>query len=334
MSAFRIRWVGIWVLPLLVCCGGGSSAVQSGDAVVEETQQAGADLKLTPDLAADVQSSEIPTKPGSYELVLLHDGFSRSYRLLISSEPAPGTVVPLLIGLHGGGGSVAGFAREAAAFLKLAQDAGWIVALPQGLPGTSSEETGWWSAIHCCDIAFDSGIDDVGFVVNLIERLEAALPIDPKHVVLVGLGNGGMLAQRLAAEKSVLFSNVVSVNGTPGGKPNPGAKQLMVTPQGSVNQVFVHGNQGGEILVGDAPTGSNGPQHIDWRSAQLFWGKDAYNCLNTFERARYVTDAGAADYWVWSSCQTAILLFLTIDGLGYQWPTTSASGGWPAEAEI
>ena len=57
----------------------------------------------------------------------------------------------------------------------------------------------------------DQEIDDVAFVIDLLNELKSVYNIDKNKIYAVGMSNGGIFCQRLAAEQSQYFTAVASV---------------------------------------------------------------------------------------------------------------------------
>lgn len=126
--------------------------------------------------------------------VLEHAGRQREYTLVL---PA-GEARPLVLALHGGGGSASQF-ESTSLLTPKAEAAGYAVAYLDGTGGALlSIQT--WNAGACCGQARDNGVDDVGFVRALIDDLVARYPIDRRRVFATGHSNGGMMSYRLACE--------------------------------------------------------------------------------------------------------------------------------------
>jgi polyhydroxybutyrate depolymerase len=86
---------------------------------------------------------------------------------------------------------------------------GFIVVYPQGLNQS-------WNAGACCGQSAMTGVDDVQFVSDLIDALEAQLCVDAKRVFATGMSNGGFLSHRLACELSNRVAAVAPVAGVLG----------------------------------------------------------------------------------------------------------------------
>jgi len=144
-------------------------------------------------------------------------GTDRSYVMHLP-DPLPNKPLPLVVMLHGGGGS----ARDAAkmtSFDAVADRAGFIVVYPDGsdksrpllnMLGKPGFLT--WNAGGCCGYARDNNVDDVGFIRALVQAVIKDNGADPKQVYATGISNGGMMAYRLACEASDIFAAVAPVS--------------------------------------------------------------------------------------------------------------------------
>src|SRR5690349_9751260 len=106
-----------------------------------------------------------------------HGGVERPYRVVAPARVL-GTSAPLVLALHGGGGVPRGMAlmtRFDAAALR----EGFVVAYPAGLDRS-------WNAGACCGPAARGGVDDVGFVVALIDRFVERLGVDERRIFVTG----------------------------------------------------------------------------------------------------------------------------------------------------
>ncbi len=112
--------------------------------------------------------------------------------------------------LHGAGSDAARFEAKTG-FDQLADEDRFIVVYPDGIALGSTRT---WNAGRCCAPASAAGVDDVAFVVALLDRLETTYPVDVRRVYVVGHSNGAMLAQRLGCEESRRFVAVASVAGS------------------------------------------------------------------------------------------------------------------------
>jgi polyhydroxybutyrate depolymerase len=94
----------------------------------------------------------------------------------------------------------------------LADDTGVLVVYPDGVAGPGGVRT--WNAGGCCGYAVAAGIDDVGFVAALLDRVGERLCVDERRVFAAGMSNGAMLAYRLACALSPRVAAIGVVAGS------------------------------------------------------------------------------------------------------------------------
>lgn len=127
------------------------------------------------------------------------DGRSRTYLVNLPPSYYDSSGFPLVIALHGLGGSAAQFERDYH-FSDKANASGFIAVYPEGVQSSGVLGLRSWNAGTCCDFSMYNGIDDVKFISLLIDKLAGTYKINPKRVYITGMSNGGMLAYRLACE--------------------------------------------------------------------------------------------------------------------------------------
>jgi polyhydroxybutyrate depolymerase len=136
---------------------------------------------------------------------LIHQGIRRTFLVHIPEKLSERQTVPLVIVLHGGGGSPAAVARLTG-FSKLADAAGFIVVYPQAV------NRHWNDGRNVTRFrAHREKIDDSGFIAALIDTLSRRLKIDPARIYACGISNGGMMCQRLGIELSHRLAAIATV---------------------------------------------------------------------------------------------------------------------------
>lgn len=132
---------------------------------------------------------------------ILSGGVERSFLIQLPSGYVKNNTAkyPLVIALHGGGGSGRQFAVSSGLGEK-AEKEHFIVVFPDGVkrPGTIGLRT--WNAGGCCGYAAYSAINDVLFISEMIDYLSANYNVNARRVYVTGHSNGGMMAYRLACE--------------------------------------------------------------------------------------------------------------------------------------
>ena len=117
---------------------------------------------------------------------------------------------PLLLVLHGGSGTGEAMVRlTRGRFEALADRDGFVVACPQGVGRSWNDgRSGLPSR------ATREGVDDVGFVHDLIAELARRYPVDRRRVFVAGISNGAMMAMRLACALPGELRGVAAVAGS------------------------------------------------------------------------------------------------------------------------
>ena len=155
------------------------------------------------------------------------------------------------------------------------------------------------------------GVDDVGFIAALIERLARELALDRKRIYLTGFSNGGSLAFRLGAELGEVVAAIAAVAGHCWIDPPrlTGLPPLLHIAGGAdpLNPL-----EGGEV---ETPWGHS-EYHPPVRRSVERWASAA-GCGACTDRT---DDAGVA----WTECgegaRIAAARLAVVPGLGHVWP--------------
>jgi len=151
-------------------------------------------------------------------------GLQRTYLLHVP----PGLRQPagLVINLHGAGMNgpqQAGLTGYNA----VADRYGFVVAYPDGIDAS-------WADGRGASIPDRQGVDDVGFLATLIERLSRDFGIAPGRAFVTGMSAGAFMANRLVCDRADLVSAAAPVAGTLGAG-------LPCAPSRPVSVMAVHG---------------------------------------------------------------------------------------------
>ena len=145
---------------------------------------------------------------GNYRWTLEHDGRERTYIVHVPGGFEPGKAAPLVLALHGGGGS-GDRTDDLMKLTPVADREHFVVAFPDGIGHNWNDgRKDGGSEAH------EKDIDDVGFLRGLIDELSSKLPIDPKRVYAMGISNGAMMSGRLACDLSDRIAAVGLVAGS------------------------------------------------------------------------------------------------------------------------
>jgi polyhydroxybutyrate depolymerase len=201
---------------------GGAEPVDStvGDAGVPESSAAEA--------TSSVVCPDASLVPGDYVQTLTIDGGVRSYNVHVPPGLSPSAPAPLVFAFHGGGENAwqfEGFTHihdksDSSGFVLVEAD-GTPALGPSALP-PASPDAGLvlevWNAGNCCEYAAEvnGNVDDVGFVSQVLDSVQAQMCVDAKRVFATGFSNGGMLSHRLACQLSDRIASIVAVSGGSG----------------------------------------------------------------------------------------------------------------------
>jgi polyhydroxybutyrate depolymerase len=133
---------------------------------------------------------------------------ARPIEVLLPPGHDPQVPAPLLIALHGFASDAAGV-ESAYRLGPAAAAAGAVYVRPQGTQNAQGARF-WNAGAACCDFE-GSGVDDVAYVLAVIDAVTATMAID--RVVLFGYSNGGFLAHRLACAHGARLDALVVVAG-------------------------------------------------------------------------------------------------------------------------
>ncbi|RVT99231.1 hypothetical protein EOD42_03785 [Rhodovarius crocodyli] len=176
-------------------------------------------------LLAATLSACAMTPPAPAERVLAS---GRNY-LLLDARRGLGPA-PLVVALHGGGGSASFMMQR---WADTAREQGFILAVPNGtgrMPGA-----GTWNASGCCGEAQGQRVDDIAFINQVIADAVGAAQVDQSRIFVVGFSNGGMLAHRIAIAEGRRLAGVAVVAGGMFGDEAPA--------QAPVPMMMIHGRR-------------------------------------------------------------------------------------------
>lgn len=248
------------------------------------------------------------------------DGYAHDYTLYV-----PQTVVaddeglPLVISLHGGGGTPQTFA----AFTQMrahADEHGYALLEAEGFNGT-------WNAGSCCATANTAAVDHVEVIKRMVDAVGDAVPLNRSRVYAAGHSNGGMMAYRLACEGSEWIAAIAAVSAFMMDKNynrSPPQTIYACDPQRAVPILHIHGLADScAPFEGGLSTGPAGGMRPAVRDNLAFWAQN--NACFTAPSGAYFTN-GAARCERYGSCVSGAPVELcTIDGGGHVWPGTGAN---------
>lgn len=264
------------------------------------------------------------TVPGDYRYTLEHGGRQRQYRIHVPATYRPEVPAPLLLALHGGGGSMDHMGQDDNyGLLSFAARSGQVLVLPNGVSRLRSGMLATWNAGNCCGRARDEAVDDVAFIREVVERVQRQLAIDPRRIRATGMSNGAMMAYRLACELPDLFSAVVAVAGTDNTRACPAGRPVSV--------LHIHARNDSHVLYegGAGPDAVDRALITDFRSVPgtVAQWVTRNQCAPT---PRRVLDREGARCELYAPCAGGAQVQLCVtDAGGHSWPGGSKRRGEP-----
>jgi polyhydroxybutyrate depolymerase len=210
-------------------------------------------------------------------------GVTRTYVLHLPAGFQMGTG-SLVVVLHGSGQNAAGI-EDLSQFRVKADAAGFAVAFPEGLVQNSTEPE--WS------FYYNNFVDDIGFLRQLIAKLQADLQVPIGRTYVTGISAGGLMTHRVGIELSNQISAIAVVSGAVAANPgdSPSHPSLPQSPAGPVSVLILHGDQDAKVPYcgGISTTG-----HANFSSQEEtfnYWTAAAANNCSSFDTALPLCDA-------------------------------------------
>ncbi|MEP7199750.1 MAG: PHB depolymerase family esterase [Chloroflexota bacterium] len=292
------RWLCAVVLVLLVCfstaCGPvAPTATALFNATPSATTAPISAATLTPRPTVNLSGGPSSLPPQPRITVVLRDvdgaltveGSVRTYWLHLPPPLAPQTTLPLVLVLHGIGGTA--YNMLLTTQMNLTADANqFIVAY---LDGSGSPQT--WHAD-------ERDTNDVAFVRQLIVDLPKTYRVDPRQIFVVGYDSGATLAYRLALELPGQFAGLAAIAGA--------MSDPLPAPSRPVAVLAVNS-------VGDPQT-----PYERAKQSVTFWAQ-ANGCAPTPQRQT----VGGNMRDIYTGCgNNASVVFYSLTGNAHAWPPT------------
>lgn len=264
---------------------------------------------------------EIPDPPvGTYRVrtETFHHAFRRTFLLHIPPNYHAEERLPLVIVIHGAFSNGKQTETETG-FSALADKERFLVAYPEGIGLFGFFQH--WNAGHCCGKAADDGVDDVGFIAEVISAVRGKFSVDPSRIYLAGMSNGGMLTYRFASERGEDLAAVAVVSGAIGSSVD-GEKPRCFLPDTlhDVSLIVFHGSEDKIIPAYDTNRSRTRGKRLFLPAA---YGAEFWSAANGCEPepGKEVFDHGAVQRLVWNGCRGGgSVEFYLLSGWGHQWP--------------
>lgn len=165
---------------------------------------------LATDIACTQKNVTAPAPGRKVSGTIMHGGLKRSYHLYVPALYDSRYPIPLVIALHGGGGT--GQRMDKLTGLNaLADHHGFLAIYPDAV------DKHWNDGRNLTNYRSQrENVDDVGFVSALIDTIAKQYTVDRKRVYVTGASNGAMMSFRLACELTEKITAIAPVIGSLG----------------------------------------------------------------------------------------------------------------------
>lgn len=230
-----------------------------------------------------------------------YDGERRTFLVHVPPSYSDDQPTSLIVALHGGVGSAKNV-EEQSGLAEFSDEAGFILCSPNGYKRA-------WNAGWCCGKASETGIDDVGFISALIDKMLADYAIDPDRVYITGMSNGAFMSYRLACELSEKIAAIAPVAGTMNFGP--------CAPTTPVSVIHFHSYEDSNVPhLGGVGDGISDHYNSPLDSIVSVWGG-----LLACKQDTSYSYSEQVDFRSWTMCSDSaeINLYISKDG-GHSWP--------------
>jgi polyhydroxybutyrate depolymerase len=221
---------------------------------------------------------------------------------------------PILLALHGGGGDPAQFAG-ASGLGEAATARGYAVIFPAGTSRRGADRLLTWNGGYCCGYAARAGIDDIGFLKDVIADAAARFGLDGGAVFVTGMSNGAILAETFAARNPTLVRAVAGVAGT--------MDVTRTRVRGPVPALIIHGTADAMVPYGGG-RGEDGLTDTDFAAVdqvvQAFLAVQPGTLSLTVRRLDAKDDGTSVTITDWGKGGSIRLRLVTIEGGAHHWP--------------
>lgn len=255
-------------------------------------------------LGASVTASAAGTTSGQLDF----GGLTRTY--LVHTPAGNDHPSGLVLNLHGAGQN--GGAQEAITDYDAAADAlGFVVAYPDGIDES-------WADGRGASTPDRQGVDDVGFLTALIDRLVRDYGIPPGRVFATGMSAGAFMVDRLACDRADVVAAIAPVSGTLG-------SGVPCAPSRPVSVLQFHGTADPVVpFGGGAMEGRGGASDVLAAPAMAARWRAIDGCADAPVEDVLPTSGDGTDLRRFSSvgCVAGTAaVFIQINGGGHTWPS-------------
>jgi len=270
-------------------------------------------------LAATTQAK--PASSGDHKFTIRVGEHDRDYTVHVPPGYDGKNSVPVVVMLHGGGGTGKTAATETGWGAK-ADEVGFLAVFPDAMPPDPTKRSHFsrnprlWNDGSDRFYSGQNAVDDVGFLNAMLDDVLARFAVDQGRIFLAGFSNGASMSFRAGAELSKRIAAIAPVAGASWLEP--------LALERPVSMVYITGTADPlNLIEGGAPklaTGGSDKVRAKAkppvRDSILKWAK-ALGCPAT---PQDTSEANGVRTEIYRPCQDgAEVNYITVEGLGHTW---------------
>jgi polyhydroxybutyrate depolymerase len=236
-------------------------------------------------------------------------GLPRQYLVHLPPSYDGTKPTPVVLALHGGGGSIQGMV-SLTHLSDVADQHEFIVVYPNAYINSWADGRGTTQEERL-------GVNDVIFISDLIDHLTTEININVNRVYATGMSNGGMMSQRLACELSDQITAVAIVAASLAENIAPTCR-----PQRPVPTMVINGTHDPLVpwIGGSIPGAAGGRVLATWATIDK-WVEfnGCSSCATTENVPDWIDDGTRTRRETYGGCGADVVL-LTVAGGGHTWP--------------
>ena len=266
--------------------------------------------------AAHAAGAARPLPVGVTSHTLEMDGFARRYLLFRPQQTDVMGTYPLVLVLHGGGGTALGIAEEVGGRMhELAERDGFFVIYPDAF------DRMWDFGAGEVSESLSVRVNDLEFFEQVLDEAVGRLPIDPRRVFATGISRGGQASYFLACWLPGRIRAIAPVT-----MPLPRFMESSCREGPPVGLAIMNGTKdplvpydGGQITVGRRERG----EVLSTDATVELWRQRNGCSEQPSERQRInnARDRMHVDRTAWNDCSGAPVVLYRIKGGGHTWPS-------------
>ena len=252
------------------------------------------------------------TRGGNYYETIQVNNEERTYLLHLPFGYSflKGTALPLVVFLHGNGGTGRASAFESK-FNRISDREKLMIVYPDGY------ERSWNDARNKTKSSIE-GIDDILFLTKLISQLKETYPVDTDRIYIGGVSNGGFMAQTMVCRSEIRFAAFFSVIATLPEKLND---PMIDYP---CNALYILGTEDPFVpYEGGVVAGKTGGRVLSAEESIGFW-LEKNTCLDSREMTPFIDnkdDGVQVQKIIYSDCHDALeVVLIKMTNAGHQYP--------------